>query len=294
MLNVYELEKRWKRYKIKYILPRILFASFVFIVLVASVSIYTLLDSNSVEKPHIALDNKLEQKQESLKVNTPTKPEEKKEESKQEIVQIQQVVKPEEHSTSNNVQANIQILPETSRNVSEKKKIVMKPSIEFMKTMNQEIVPYYTQTNENMQRESANYAQSSVQLQQKQTPSESTNNQIQQQQEQKSSINIKKGTTQNDIDHVLKRFKKNNNPALSLFVAKKYYDLGDYHNAYNYALITNEINNDIEESWIIFAKALVKLGQKQKAIDTLKQYLQYSNSSKANLLLENILSGKFQ
>lgn len=63
---------------------------------------------------------------------------------------------------------------------------------------------------------------------------------------------------------MIKRFNTNHNPALSLFVAKQYYQIGDYEQAYNYALITNDINNNIEESWIIFAKSLVQLGKKSK------------------------------
>ena len=79
-----------------------------------------------------------------------------------------------------------------------------------------------------------------------------------------------------------------------ILIAKKYYELGEYHKAYNYALITNQIDRDIEASWIIFAKSLVKLKQKDMAIKTLKQYLESSHSSSAKILLDEILSGKFK
>jgi len=105
---------------------------------------------------------------------------------------------------------------------------------------------------------------------------------------------IKHQNTRQDIQDVLQRFNKNNNPILSLFIAKKYYELHQYKEAYNYALITNNINSNIEDSWIIFAKSLVKLGKKQMAIKTLKRYISHSNSHKAALLLEDIYSGKFQ
>jgi len=108
------------------------------------------------------------------------------------------------------------------------------------------------------------------------------------------SLQIKKQNTSNDINLVIKRFKTNNNPALSLFIAKKYYEIGNFNQAYNYSLITNQLNKDIEESWIIFSKSLVKLDKKNKAIKVLKQYLEYSNSNKAEILLANILSGKFK
>ncbi|MDQ1244960.1 MAG: hypothetical protein QG565_1301 [Campylobacterota bacterium] len=97
-----------------------------------------------------------------------------------------------------------------------------------------------------------------------------------------------------DIAHVIKRFNVNHNPALSLFVAKKYYQLGDYEQAYNYALITNDINNNIEESWLIFSKSLVKINKKEMAIETLKKYISHSHSSQARQLLDEIQAGKFK
>lgn len=108
------------------------------------------------------------------------------------------------------------------------------------------------------------------------------------------SISISRKNTIDDINDVIKRFNKNNNPALSLFVAKKYYELSEYKKSYNYALITNEINNDIESSWIIFAKSLVKLGQKNKAIKVLNKYISHSNSNRASMLRDKIASGKFR
>lgn len=107
-------------------------------------------------------------------------------------------------------------------------------------------------------------------------------------------IMISKRETKDDIKNIITRFKKNNNPALSLFVAKKYYELDNYTQAYNYALITNQINSDIEASWIIFAKSLVKLGKKKQAIQTLQKYISASHSNSAELLLKEIQSGKFR
>lgn len=112
--------------------------------------------------------------------------------------------------------------------------------------------------------------------------------------DKKSSINIARNDEMEDIAHVIKRFNVNHNPALSLFVAKKYYQLGDYEQAYNYALITNDINNNIEESWLIFSKSLVKINKKEMAIETLKKYISHSHSSQARQLLDEIQSGKFK
>ena len=94
-------------------------------------------------------------------------------------------------------------------------------------------------------------------------------------------------------DSVLQDCKNNNNPALSLFAAKKYYELGVYDQAYNYALITNNINSDIDDSWIIFAKSLVKLDKKDKALKVLSKYINQSHSAEAKILFDDILSGTF-
>jgi len=110
---------------------------------------------------------------------------------------------------------------------------------------------------------------------------------------QKKKLIIKKQDDKDSIKIILKRFKNTKSPTLSLFLAKKYYDLKDYKNAYKYAFITNDLDNKIEESWIIFIKSMIKLDKKQKAIKTLKLYIQHSDSQKAKKLLNDIYTGKF-
>jgi len=104
---------------------------------------------------------------------------------------------------------------------------------------------------------------------------------------------IQRDDDMKDIQDVISRFKKNKNPALSLFVAKRYYKIGNYQQAYNYALITNELDNNIEDSWLIFAKSLYKLDQKDMAIKTLKAYIQESGSVKAKITLDQMEKGTF-
>ncbi len=107
-------------------------------------------------------------------------------------------------------------------------------------------------------------------------------------------ITIMRQNTSKDIQNILHRFKEDKNPALSLFLAKNYYELGDYKKASNYALITNQLNKKIEDSWLIFAKSLVKMGKKEKAIQLLQEYISKSHSTNAAILLDNIKSGEFQ
>jgi hypothetical protein len=102
------------------------------------------------------------------------------------------------------------------------------------------------------------------------------------------SISIDTHEDAQDIIDVLERFKKNKKPALSLFAAKRYYALEQYTNAYNYALITNELDSTIEESWLIAAKSLVKMQKKDDAIRLLNTFIKSSHSMRAKMLLDQI------
>ncbi len=107
-------------------------------------------------------------------------------------------------------------------------------------------------------------------------------------------INIQKKDAKQDLQNIIQRFQRSNDPHLSLFIAKKYYEQKNYQEAYNYALATNKLDNKIDESWIVFCKALVHLGKKKFAIKVLKDYINASQSTSASILLSDIQSGKFR
>ncbi len=107
-------------------------------------------------------------------------------------------------------------------------------------------------------------------------------------------IHIQKKDAKQDFQKIIQRFQNSNDPHLSLFIAKKYYEQKNYQEAYNYALATNKIDNKIDESWIVFCKALVHLGKKKFAIKVLKDYIHASQSTAASILLSDIQSGKFR
>jgi predicted Zn-dependent protease len=169
--------------------------------------------------------------------------------------------------------------------VKDDNKMILSPSFDFIKKLKTDSVnSYESQDNSNdIQDNSSDESK---------VKSEELSVQIKK--AKKPKINISMQETKNDIHDVIKRFKKNNNPALSLFIAKKYYKLHNYQQAYNYALITNEINNNIEQSWIVFAKSLVKLNKKNKAIKILTKYVKHSGSGNAKVLLDDIKAGKFK
>lgn len=107
-------------------------------------------------------------------------------------------------------------------------------------------------------------------------------------------FSINRNESKLDIEELQRRFKETSNANLGLFIARYYYDLGNYDESYNYALKTNNINNKMDESWIIFSKSLVKLGKTDQAKKTLKLYLSQSDSEAARGLLDAIERGNFK
>jgi len=84
---------------------------------------------------------------------------------------------------------------------------------------------------------------------------------------------------------VKNRFSMAPDPDDSLFLARNYYQERKYSKAAYWALQTNKLNGDIEESWLIFAKSKSKTGHKNEAIRVLTQYVNKSNSIEARKLL---------
>jgi hypothetical protein len=99
---------------------------------------------------------------------------------------------------------------------------------------------------------------------------------------------IKRDNNAFDIHELEERFKNNSNPNLGLYIARYYYDHGNYTESYNYALKTNAINSTLDESWLIFAKSLVKLGKEDQAKKTLQLYISNSNSQNAKNYLDTL------
>jgi tetratricopeptide (TPR) repeat protein len=104
-------------------------------------------------------------------------------------------------------------------------------------------------------------------------------------------LNIIETTNVSAYKDVAKRFHQTHDTDDSLFLAKSYYRKGNYKKAEYWALQTNKVNGNIEESWLIFAKSKVKLGRKNEAISILTAYIKKSNSVQARSLLHKIKKG---
>jgi len=96
-------------------------------------------------------------------------------------------------------------------------------------------------------------------------------------------------TAYKDVEN---RFAKSHDIDDSLFLARSYYKKGNYKKSEYWALQTNKIDPDIEESILIFVKSKIKLGRKNEAISILRSYLKKSNSQEAVKLLHSIENNK--
>ena len=90
---------------------------------------------------------------------------------------------------------------------------------------------------------------------------------------------------------VERRFLQSHDTEDALFLAKSYYAKGNYVKAEYWALEANKVDDNIEESWLIFVKSKVKLGHKNEAIRILTEYVKRSNSPQARILLEKMTKG---
>lgn len=106
-------------------------------------------------------------------------------------------------------------------------------------------------------------------------------------------LDIIKTTNITAYKDVENRFKRSHDIDDSLFLARSYYKKGNYKKSEYWALETNKVNPNIEESMLIFVKSKMKLGRKHEARNILTKYLKKSNSHKAKKLLYSIENGKF-
>ncbi|MBU1668359.1 CDC27 family protein [bacterium] len=98
-------------------------------------------------------------------------------------------------------------------------------------------------------------------------------------------------TSKNYMETMKEKFAKNKKPREALLLARAYYAEANYKEAEHWALVANKLNNNLDESWFVFAKAKAKLGQRDEAIKILASYYKKSHSPKAKELIEKIKKG---
>jgi len=262
MLNVHDLERRWLKYKIRSYAPYIIVSTFVIIGSISTLIYY------------------------------PFNPEAIKAEK---VLVVASAPKVESLPIQNNnpqvQETELEIfIPQNTRYRQEEKTLVLKPSLHFMDNIEESLDPYLSEQEEEPLEYTQRQEYSNKTLEGNPQAVIETVAPLQ----TKKRLIITTQKSESDLKDVIRRFKRNKNPALSLFIAKRYYQLKQYQKSYNYALMTNEIDKDIDESWILFSKSLVKLGQHELAIVTLKSYLKTNKSTQASILLRKIEGGSFR
>jgi len=105
-------------------------------------------------------------------------------------------------------------------------------------------------------------------------------------------IAVTEKNTKTSVSDMEKQFFSDPNKEDALYLSKYYYKKKAYKKALQWALETNKLDSNIEESWLIFGKAKAKLGKRMEAIRVLQSYYDRTGSAKAKNILGKIRRGK--
>ncbi len=268
MLDINDLEKRWYTYNLKKKIPYVIGSSILLLSTISVIAYLTLYKNPSS----------------TLSTNS----------EKKKIIEE----KPSE------IKPTALLTQEPLKKDTEYKPTILKPSLSFATRVNEyKNAPLYIPSAPTKEKTSTPLAKEPIKkitpVKEQKVPEPIINEEVvvkevTQEPIHKNSLKLSMRDNEKDLQDVINRFKKNKNPKLSLHIAKKYYSLRRYNKSYNYALITNQIDENIEDSWVIFAKSLYKLGEKKMAMKTLNSYIKSSESIKASILLSDMQKGNFK
>jgi len=105
-------------------------------------------------------------------------------------------------------------------------------------------------------------------------------------------LEIIDSTNVSGYQDVEKRFFESHDIDDALFLARSYYKNGNYEKSQYWALETNKLDEDQEESLLIFVKSKVKLGHKNEALSILTSYVKQTDSKEGKKLLYRIENDK--
>ncbi|WP_103638597.1 CDC27 family protein [Campylobacter concisus] len=104
-------------------------------------------------------------------------------------------------------------------------------------------------------------------------------------------VNIQVTSASNEESVLREQFLKTNNPTIALELARLNFRNNNFKEAIKWSLAANDIDNSLEESWIIFAKSKYKLKQSDDAVKALREYNKNLNKASINELINKIKSG---
>jgi hypothetical protein len=103
-----------------------------------------------------------------------------------------------------------------------------------------------------------------------------------------SSLSVQTKTSGNALDYLIKRFNMKRDPKLAAYIAQSFYKKKNYNQTVKWSIMANSMEPSNEESWLLYAKAKVKLGKKQEAINALRIYLNQYSSQKVKSYLHSL------
>lgn len=81
-------------------------------------------------------------------------------------------------------------------------------------------------------------------------------------------------------------FRKRESYNLAIKISKIYLKKKDFKNSLKWSKIANKLDSELEDSWILYAKSLYNLGDKDAAREILEVYLKFKYSKKIENLLQ--------
>lgn len=87
------------------------------------------------------------------------------------------------------------------------------------------------------------------------------------------------------LEEWVQKYNKKKSYAIAIYISKQYYFENDFKNAGIWAKRANQLDRNKEDAWLLYAKSVYALGDKEKAIKILNVFLQYKDSAKTELLL---------
>ena len=109
---------------------------------------------------------------------------------------------------------------------------------------------------------------------------------------QTSGLTISSSKQNNTLEYLIKRFNERRDPKLASYIAQSFYKKGKYKEAVKWSVMANSLDPSGEETWLVFARAKVQLGQKEDAIKALKVYLNQYNSRNVKSFLNSLESAQ--
>lgn len=94
-----------------------------------------------------------------------------------------------------------------------------------------------------------------------------------------------KPNEEKSLDDWIEKYNQKKSYTMAIAIAKQFYFNNDFKQSSVWSKRANQLDRNKEEAWIYYAKSVHALGDETKAKKILNIYLQYKDSTKAELLL---------